>query len=110
MLFVLIFILLVLLFGRNLVLELLRAMFIGWLDSVLILFDVICLLGHLALLFLVYPVMNQLAGETIAQLSVGLVVAWQCSLLWRRYKKAPTEAVDQQKKRNAELWRGDETK
>jgi len=105
LLFVLVLILLVLLFGRNVVLELLRAIFIGWLDSVLVLFDVICLLCHVALLFLVYPVMKQLAGETTAQISFGLVVVWQGFLLWQRYKRVPSDPVDEEKERNAKLWR-----
>lgn len=107
MFFVLLLILLVLLFGRNIVLELLHTLFVEWLDSVLLLFNIIYVLCHVALLVLVYPVVHKLVGETVALISLILVVAWQISLLWQRYKKSPVEPVDEVKKRNASLWRGD---
>lgn len=103
--FLLFLILLVLLFGRSFVLDLLGSIFVGWLSSVLILIKVAFTLGHVALLVLTYPVVNSIAGEIAASSALGLVVIWQSFLLVQWYKSVPVEEPTTEQKENAELWK-----
>mgnify|MGYP000262369709 FL=1 len=112
--FLLLLILLVLLFGRRFLLDILEWAFAGWLVSVIALFRMLFFLSHLALLIFSYPVVLSLFGETAAIIAVISVAIWQIYLLFFSKEQSSefsghAEEVDQvsaERKKNAELWKG----
>jgi hypothetical protein len=85
LLLLLLLILLVLLFGRRYVLELVEWAFAEWLLSMIFVVKIIFVLGHIALLLLVYPVVLSFLGENVAAVALVTVASWQGYLLWTHY-------------------------